>query len=91
MKEESSHLTNKVGRRSCFPVIRMKHLNIDDYYSQADKERDIAAIGAFFDKKKAQTKCLDGVKMIKLFVENNRMSQWQVSKKTRKLRENFVK
>ena len=29
--------------------------------------------------------------MINLFVQNNRMTQWQVSKKTKKLRENCVK
>jgi hypothetical protein len=30
----------------------MKNLKIDDYYSAEDKEKDIAAIGAFFDNKK---------------------------------------
>jgi hypothetical protein len=75
MKEESAALARK-PKIPKFPVIRMKHLSIDDYYSKADKEKDIAAIGDFFDKTVNQTKCLDGVKMIDLFVKNNRMTQW---------------
>lgn len=69
----------------------MKELRLDDYYSQADKDKDIAAIGAFFAKNKNESKCLDGVRMIDLFVKSNKMTQWQLSKKTKKIRENEVK
>ena len=55
-------------------IIRMKELKLSDYYSEADKKRDIAAIEAFFDKKKKAEKHLDGIKMIGMFVNNNRMS-----------------
>jgi hypothetical protein len=54
MKEESAKLTGRKekNKKPRFPVIRMKHLDIDDYYSKEDKEKDIAAIGAFFNNKK---------------------------------------
>ena len=55
-------------------VIRMKELKLADYYSEADKQRDIMAIEAFFDKKKKAEKHLDGIKMISMFVKDNRMS-----------------
>jgi hypothetical protein len=34
----------------------MKELKLADYYSEADKQRDIQAIEAFFDKKKKAEK-----------------------------------
>ena len=68
----------------------MKELKLADYYSEADKERDIMAIEAFFDKKKAAEKHLDGIKMISMFVKDNRMSQWQLSKKAKSNRNNQV-
>ena len=56
------------------PILRMKLLKVEDYYSEADKAKDIAAIGAFFDKKRKYNKCLDGLKMIDLFVKDNKMT-----------------
>ena len=71
------------------PVLRMRVLKVEDYYSEADKQKDIQAIGAFFDKTKGN-KFLDGKKMIELFVKENKMTQWDLSKKTKKLREAHV-
>ena len=68
------------------PILRMKVLRVEDYYSEADKQKDIQAIGAFIDKRKGN-KCLDGKKMIELFVKENKMTQWNLTKKTKKLRE----
>ena len=65
----------------------MKVLKVEDYYSEADKQKDIAAIGAFFDTKRKFNKCLDGLKMIDLFVKDNKMTTWALTQKTKKLRE----
>lgn len=51
LKEDSARLTAHKAKKPRFPIIRMKNLKIDDYYSAEDKEKDIAAIGAFFDNK----------------------------------------
>lgn len=52
----------------------MKELFLEDYYSMADKERDIEKISLFFNTMKHLDKTLDGVKMINRFVQPHLMT-----------------
>lgn len=86
MEHEEAQREAQMKKLYKVPILRMKVLRVEDYYSEADKQKDIQAIGAFFDKRKGN-KCLDGKKMIDLFVKENKMTQWNLTKKTKKLRE----
>ena len=72
-------------------VIRMQELSVGDYYTGDDREKDEKAIQFFFNKDSGAARHLDGVRMIKQFVQPNRMTQWSLTKKTKKIREGAIK
>ena len=54
----------------------MKPIKVEDYYSEADKKRDIAQIELMFSKRKNVDIRLDGTKMIYTLISNNKMTHW---------------
>ena len=54
----------------------MKPIKVEDYYSEADKKRDIAQIELMFSKRKNVDIRLDGTKMIDTLISNNKMTHW---------------
>lgn len=68
----------------------MKAIKVDDYYSDADKKRDIAQIELMFSKRQNLKVHLDGTKMIDTLVSNNKMTHWSVRKSQMKRRNDAV-
>jgi len=68
------------------PPLRMKQLQLEDYYSAEDKARDIEKISLFFKTIKTSDKTLDGAKMIDRFVKPNLMTQWHLPKHVKRSR-----
>ncbi len=69
----------------------MQQLKLSDYYSAEDEAANKIAFAKYMDNKEATQQYLDGVMMIKMFVEPNRMTQWNLTNRIKKLRENCVK
>ena len=85
MKDDNPRSVNIIPK-----VIRMQELNINDYVAEnADRNRQILKF--VFNQTKGITQTLDGVKMIENFVEPNKMTQWNLTKKKKKLREAAIK
>ena len=74
-------------------IIRMEKLNMEDQTGLGETEEERRTIQKLFDRQAAarKNKHLDGVKMISEFVAPNRMTQWKVSNKAKRLREECVK
>lgn len=52
----------------------MKKLRLSDYYTAEDEAADKIAFAKYLDNKEQTQQYLDGMMMIKMFVEPNRMT-----------------
>lgn len=90
VREQSNPPTKDSAPRG---IIRMEQLNMEEYRGFGDTEEERQTIQKLFDRQAAarQNKHLDGIKMISEFVAPNRMTQWKVSNKAKRLREECIK